>query len=455
MAWEVTAALAIVLMAVVLLPRYLTGGFTTLPEFLETRFDARVRRATAVVFLLGYGLVTIPAVLYTGGLAVLQLYDLPALLALPRADVLTITIVVIGTVGAAYAIFGGLKAVAVSDTLNGLGLLIIGVTVPVLGLIRLGEGSFSAGLSMLATRHTEKLNAIGAASDPTPFGTLFTGMILANLFYWGTNQYVIQRTLGAKNLAEGQKGVLLSGAFKISVPFLMMIPGVIAYHLYGATLESMDDAYPRLVRDVLPAYLSGFFLAVLLGAVLSSFNSLLNSASTLLAVDVYQPLRPAASDAELIGVARLAGTVLAVCSISLAPLLMHAPEGLWQLIRKFTGFYNIPIIAIVAVAIFARRYRVPPAGALAAMAFHLICYGLLTFVFDPGIHFIHLYAVLFAVEVLIMLTFAWRARLPVPAEQQHAAVDLTPWRYTPHASAALLTAMVLVYVTFSPLGLAS
>jgi SSS family solute:Na+ symporter len=282
-------------------------------------------------------------------------------------------------------------------------------------------------------------------------------MILANLFYWGTNQYVIQRTLGARSLAEGQKGVLISGAFKLAVPFFMMIPGIIAYHLYADSLTVMDDAYPRLVADVVPAYLAGFFLAVLLGAVLSSFNSLLNSASTLVAVDFYQPLRPQASDRELIRVARIAGTVLAVGSISLAPMLQYAPEGLWQLIRKFTGFYNIPIIALVTVALFTthRRRQVPAAGALTAIAFHLVAYGVLTFVLDPGIHFIHLYAVLFVIELAIMGTAAWLAPAPQRVAVVKTDLDLTPWRYTPHACTALLMAMVALYVLFSPLGLAS
>lgn len=457
MAWEVTAAVAIVVMAMFLLPRYLTGGFTTLPEFLESRFDARVRRATALLFLLGYALVTIPAVLYSGSLAVLALFDVPSLLNLSRAEALHVTVWIIGLVGAAYAIFGGLKAVAVSDTLNGIGLLIIGVTVPVLGLIKLGDGHFLTGIAIITTEHTEKLNAIGAPADPTPFGTLFTGMILANLFYWGTNQYVIQRTLGASSLAEGQKGVLMSGFFKLAVPFMMMLPGIIAFHLYGPGLSSMDDAYPTLVRDVLPTYLGGFFLAVLLGAVLSSFNSLLNSASTLFAVDLYHPLRPGATDAQLIRIARIVGTVLALFSFFVAPMLQFAPEGLWQLIRRFTGFYNIPIIAIVTMAILTSRGRlhVPAQGALAAIGFHLVSYGLLTFVWDTGIHFIHLYAVLFFCEVGIMLWFAWRYPAQAKPVTSLTTLDMTPWRYASPISLLLLTAMVGLYLMFSVAGLAS
>jgi len=275
MAWEVTAAFATICMALIFLPRYLAGAFTTLPEFLSNRFDDDVRRMSVLLFMVGYGLVTIPSVLYSGSIAVLRLFDVPQLLNVSYSQALVITIIAIGCVGAIYAIFGGLKAVAVSDTLNGIGLLIIGILVPVLGLAALGDGSILSGLNQITSTETHKLNAIGSPSDPTPFGTLFTGMIFANLFYWCTNQYVIQRTLGATNLAEGQKGVLFSGFFKVMVPFMMMIPGVIAYHLYGAGLSSIDLAYPQLIRDVLPVYLSGFFLAVLLGAVfIGSFHQI-------------------------------------------------------------------------------------------------------------------------------------------------------------------------------------
>jgi len=262
MGWEVTAAVSTVAMAFIFLPRYLAGAFTTLPQFLSDRFDEGLRRMTVVLFMVGYGLVTIPGVLYSGSIAVLQLFDVPSLISVTYSQGLVITIIIVGCIGAMYAIFGGLRAVAVSDTLNGIGLLIIGVLVPILGLSALGDGSVSAGIQIITSSETDKLNAIGSSNDPTPFGTLFTGMIFANLFYWCTNQYVIQRTLAAKNLAEGQKGVLFSGFFKVLVPFLMMIPGVIAFHLYGSGMESIDLAYPALIRDVLPKYMAGFFLAV-------------------------------------------------------------------------------------------------------------------------------------------------------------------------------------------------
>ena len=454
MAWEVTAAVATVFMALVFLPRYLAGAFTTLPEFLKSRFDEGVRRYSVILFMLGYGLVTIPSVLYAGAVAVLLLFDVPTLFNVTYFQGLVITVVAVGVIGSIYAIFGGLKAVAVSDTLNGAGLLIVGILVPVLGLIALGEGDFWSGIGTITSSNPEKLNAIGGPSDPTPFATLFTGMVFANLFYWCTNQYVIQRTLGARNLSEGQKGVLFSGFFKVLVPFLMMIPGVIAFHMYGPGLSSIDQAYPQLIRDVLPVYLTGFFLAVLLGAVFSSFNSLLNSAATLFCLDVYQPMRGGElTDKQAVNVAKVASVVIALFSFVVAPLLYFAPEGLWQIIRIFTGFYNIPVVAIVVMGLFTRH--TPAIGAKIVIVFHIVAYGLFQFLLKEHfpIHFLHLYAILFVIEVLIMLI----AGLISPRKEAWTfepkeKVDLTPWRFALPTAATLLSAVVGLYLLFSPIG---
>ena len=455
MGWEVTAAVSTVAMAFIFLPRYLAGAFTTLPQFLSDRFDEGLRRMTVVLFMVGYGLVTIPGVLYSGSIAVLQLFDVPSLISVTYSQGLVITIIIVGCIGAMYAIFGGLRAVAVSDTLNGIGLLIIGILVPILGLSALGDGSVSTGIQIITSSETEKLNAIGSSNDPTPFGTLFTGMIFANLFYWCTNQYVIQRTLAAKNLAEGQKGVLFSGFFKVLVPFLMMIPGVIAFHLYGSGMESIDLAYPALIRDVLPKYMAGFFLAVLLGAVFSSFNSLINSAATLFCLDIYSPWKNGSvNEVEMIRVAKIASVLIAIFSFIVAPLLQYAPEGLWQVMRIFTGFYNIPVIAIVVVGLFTRH--VPALGPKIVIFFHIIAYSLLQFIFSDyvNIHFIHLYAILFFSEVGIMLLVGYLfPRKTMWTFRKKELVDLTPWKYALPCAISLLSCVVGVYLLFSPIGL--
>lgn len=481
MGWEVTAAVATVAMAFFFLPRYLRGGFTTLPQFLADRYDNDVRRLSVVLFLLGYGLVTIPSVLYAGSVAVLKLFDVPALTGLSYSNALFLTVVVIGATGALYAILGGMKAVAVSDTLNGIGLLIIGVAVPLLGLQLLGAGDVGAGVDTLTSQHTDKLNAIGAPTDPTPFGTLFTGMVFANLFYWCSNQYVIQRTLSARSFADGQKGVLFSGFFKVLVPMFMMIPGVIAFHLYGPELASIDLAYPQLVRDTLPVWAMGFFLAVLLGAVFSSFNSLINSAATMFTLDVLAPWlagRAACedeapkqaqtsdkrragltvsgvNDQTLVRSAKWGSVVIAAFSLGVAPLLQFAPEGLWQIIRIFTGFYNIPIIAVVLVGMLTTR--VPASAVKIVIGFHLLAYGAVQFVFKEqvDIHFLHLYAILFVIEVSFMLLVGWWKPAHKPVLQREPPIDMTPWPHAKACATTLLSCVVALYCLFSPLGLVS
>jgi len=233
----------------------------------------------------------------------------------------------------------------------------------------------------------------------------------------------------------------------------MMVPGVIAYHLYQQeTLPTIDMAYPTLVKDVLPQYMSGFFLAVLLGAVFSSFNSLLNSAATLFVLDVYQPLKKSfVSEKQLINVAKITSIILAIFSFVVAPLLMFAPEGLWQVIRVFTGFYNIPVIAVVLIGLFT--HKVPALGAKVAIVFHVIAYGLLQFVLDVEINFIHIYAILFCIEVAIMLFIGYLRPVAVPHTfQRKETVDLTPWRYAIPCAILLLAGIISLYLIFSEIG---
>ncbi|WP_214816329.1 solute:sodium symporter family transporter [Exiguobacterium sp. s59] len=459
MAWEVTAGIAAIIMALFLLPRFLGIGISTIPEFLSQRYDEDVRRLTVLLFLLGYMCVTIPSMLYSGGLAVLQLFDVPALLGISFEQSLWIVVWFIGIIGAIYAIFGGLRAVAVSDTLNGIGLIIIGFLVPTLGFLALGDGNLLDGMKTIATTNPEKLNAIGSANDSVPFLSIFTGMIFANLFYWALNQYVIQRALGAKNLAEGQKGVLFTGYLKLLVPIFMLLPGVIAFHLYGSNVEKVDLAYPSLIAELLPMWLMGFFLAVLLGAVFSSFNSLLNSIATLFVLDIYKPkFKPNASDQDLIRVSKWFGTFVALVSFFVAPNLMYAPDGLWDLIRRFTGFFNIPILVIVLIGMLVKR--VPPIAAKTVVFFHVIAYYFLVwgteqwFGVEIGINFIHIYGVLFVVETGIMLVFA-RVRPMLQANPIRIELGrVKPWRHALSTSILLVASMIFVYLVFSPIGLA-
>ncbi|WP_234488126.1 solute:sodium symporter family transporter [Paraburkholderia aspalathi] len=458
MAWESTSVIAIVALAMFFLPRYLRGGFSTLPQFLEERYDATTRRVVSAFFVIGYMLVNNPSGLYLGAITFNQVFGVQQLMGTSYPTTIAVLVWISGAIGAMYAIFGGLRAVAVSDTINGIGLLAAGLLVPVLGLYALGHGDIGAGLHVIARQAPQKLSAIGGPHDSTPFSTLFTGMLFANLFYWCTNQAIIQRTLAAKNLAEGQKGVLLSGLLKLIGPLVLLFPGIIAYHLYaGHPLARPDLAFPQLVADVLPWWAKGFFIAALFGTVMSHFNAVISSTATLVAYDFYRAWKPDASDEKLIRVGKTASIVIAIVSLFVAPMLLYAPDGIYTVMRRFNGFFNIPIIAVVLVGFFNKRVDSGPAKI--SLLLHVVLYTLLIFVFKVDtvykINYIHIMGALFVFEVLLMLVLGTRFRRAQPYKPRHRGhTDLTPWRFAKPMSVLLFAALVSIYLTLSPLGIA-
>ena len=230
---------------------------------------------------------------------------------------LWITVVVIGIIGSIYAVFGGLKAVAYSDTINGFGLLIGGLLIPIFALLAIGDNNIIDGLVKVYEFAPEKFNVIGGKDSVLPFEVLFTGLIINQLYFWGMNQTIIQRALGAKNLKEAQKGLLITGAFKIIIPLVIILPGVICYYYFQETyFDQQDVVYPELVKKVLPTWLIGFFAAVIMGAVLSTFNSVLNSAATLFSVGIYKRhINKKSSDKKLVRIGKITSATLAVAAI--------------------------------------------------------------------------------------------------------------------------------------------
>ncbi|MGB5445697.1 MAG: solute:sodium symporter family transporter, partial [Psychromonas sp.] len=296
MGYEVASGITLVIIALFLVPRYLKQGITTIPDFLESRYDLSVKKFVTILFLLSYIINLLPNTLYAGAMIIGGIFDIEAVLGIDRFQSVLLISSVIGFLGLFYAIYGGLKAVVIADSMNGIGLVVGGLMIPVFGLIVLGDGSFMDGLTTITTTATDKLQAVGAADDPNvPFSTMFTGLLLVNLYYWGTDQAIIQRALGAKNLKEGQKGVILAGAIKVITPLFLIIPGIIAYHMFGSADAAgvsfeADTMYTRLVGEVLPKPLVGFFVAAMFGAILSTFNGVLNSSTTLFTLNVYKPI---------------------------------------------------------------------------------------------------------------------------------------------------------------------
>jgi len=345
MAWETLAAITMVLTAVLLLPRYLKGGLTTVPQFLADRFDVTTKTFTSVLFLSGYVIVLLPVILFSGAKALSGMFDVPTLLGVSSSTAVVICIWGIGIIGSIYAVFGGLKAVAVSDSINAIGLIFGGLLIPIFGLMAIGDGSVFGGLETLMNANPERFDSTGNPGQEVPFATIFTGMMLVQLFYWGTNQQIIQRALGAKNLAEGQKGLLLASFLKILGPLILVLPGMIAYYYFEGNLASSNDAYPELVKAVLPDYLVGFFAAVLFGAILSSFNSVLNSSVTLFGIDVYkQHINKEASEAIVVKYGKIFGVCLAIAAMFIAPLIEKADSIFYYLqqVNDNSGVPNEP-----------------------------------------------------------------------------------------------------------------
>lgn len=473
MAWETLAAIALVFTAIYLLPKYMRAGITTIPEFVEERFDSQTKSILALLFLVAFGIVLLPTILYSGSIAFSTMFDLPELLGTSQSTVIWICVWSIGLIGSVYAIFGGLKAVAVSDLVNAIGLLIGGLLIPVFGLMLIGDGSVSDGFGELWAANPDKFNAKGDIDSFLPFSTLFTGLMIAQMYYWGTNQSILQRVFGAKSLAEGQKGMILAGFVKFLIPIIVVLPGIIAWHIFGTELENPDQAYPALVKKVLPGAFLGFFAAVLFGAILSSFNSLLNSSSTLFGIDLYrQYFNKNASDTQIVRAGKIFGLFLAFISMILAPFIANAPDGLFAYIQESLGSLSVPILAVVTIGMLTKN--VPAKAAKIVLTGGVVMYLVSQFVLSPyfidnamaeatangitnakelGIikaqaypHFLHVMGILFVINVGFLLLMGKM----YPNENTYSPkitdqIDVTPWK---HAKLVGLIITVLVLSTY-------
>ncbi|MET7029827.1 solute:sodium symporter family transporter [Sediminicola luteus] len=476
MAWETLAAIAMVITAVFLLPRYLKGGLTTVPQFLAKRFDVSTKTITSGLFLTGYVVVLLPVILYSGSVAISGMFDVPTLLGVSDSTALVICIWGIGIIGSIYAVFGGLKAVAVSDSINAIGLLTGGFLIPIFGLMAIGDGSVLDGLNLLMTTEPERFDSTGNTGQEVPFSTIFTGMMLVQLFYWGTNQQIIQRALGAKNLAEGQKGLLLAAFLKILGPLILVLPGMIAYHYFEGGLASSDLAYPELVRAVLPKPMVGFFAAVLFGAILSSFNSVLNSSVTLFGIDIYkQHINKEAPERTVVKYGKIFGVILALAAMFIAPLIANA-GSLFNYLQEINGIYSIPIFTIIVVGYLTKR--VPAIAAKIGIFSGSLLYIISQFWLGPNMkesalaaakaagvtdpaalklveadaypHYLHVMAILFLSNVVIMLIIGYFKPRATPFELEYTKqVDIVPYKHIKIVGIAICTIVIGIYIYFA------
>ena len=446
-AWEVTSALALVAAAIYFVPKYLKMGLTTIPQYLEKRFDSTTRTLVALFLMVSFVVTLLPIVLYTGAINIESIFNISEVLGMSQDQGLWVTVIAIGVLGSIYAIFGGLKAVAVSDTINGYGLLIGGLAIPLIALISIGDGNPLTGLTKVYQHSPEKFNVIGAKDSIMPFGVLFTGLIINQLYFWSMNQTIIQRALGAKNLVEAQKGLLYTGVLKIFVPIIIILPGVIGFYYYGDSLfENQDMIYPELIKKVLPVGLVGLFAAIIMGAVLSTFNSVLNSAATIFSIDIYKEhFGENCTDKKLVKVGKLTSTVLAIFAIIAAPMVANAPDGLYQLLQQLNGIFFIPIASIMLAGFFLKK--ISATGAKAALFVGLAFYITTTFILKTDIHFVHIWGIEFLINLAVMfgVSYFYPQDKEFKAKDLHI-LDMKEWKYTKHMSIALCFVTILIYI---------
>jgi len=355
--YEWMAAVAIVLVAIFLLPKFLRSGIYTIPEFLEYRYSFGARGLMACYMMAAYVFVIIAAVLYAGAVGLEQVFELD----------LVYGVWLIGIIAGVYTVWGGLKAVVWADLFNGLGLILGGVVVTFLGFHAMGgDHGIAHGITTFFQNAGDKLQALKPWNHPeVPWVAVFIGgMWIPQLFYWGLNQFITQRALAAKSVAEGQRGMLFAACLKLLMPFIIVFPGIMAFELFGEAISNQDKAYPHMIQAILPAGLRGLMFAALFGAVMSSLDSMLNSASTIFTMDLYKRhVNQQASERSLITLGRVMTALFVVTACFWAPQLgwIAGGKGVFDYIQKTWGFITPGVFTVFFFGLFSKRTPAPAA----------------------------------------------------------------------------------------------
>ena len=412
--WELAGFVGLLLLAFVFVPIYYRNNCTTITQLLEQRYDgASIRTVISALFLLGNFLIYLPAVIYSGALFMQSLFAV-------EID-LVILAAIFAAVGAAYAILGGLRAVAVLDTYAGVGILALALVVVFLAMQAVGW-DITSGVPR------ERLSMVGAADSPIPFHTLFTGMLFIQIFYWSTNQNITQKALAAPTVKEAQKGVIAAAVIRVLiVPPIVVIPGIVAFKLFG----DVDDlAYGMVVGEVLPGWTSGMFAAMIAAAVLTTYSAVMNATITLYSVDFHRRFFNPDADVKRLNV--VVGVIATVVSVVLVPLYAGA-ESIINLLQQLNGLLSMPILSAFIAALLFRD--MDARAAVAGLVWGFSIYALHTFYLYkpenfggvtwyatiglPWLHYIDVMVfVLFSSVLVALLTnlivFGNRARLAFP-----------------------------------------
>ncbi len=524
--YEWMAAITLVVVAFLFLPKFLSTGIYTIPEFLQYRYNELSRTIMAGFTMIIYVFVTIAAVIYSGALMADTLF--------PSVNV-TSGAWIIGIIAAVYVVSGGLKACAWADLLQGSALILGGGIITffafkILGNTPVAELAFTntavssvsdsaSGWTKFFALNADKLHMKLPATDQIlPWTALVVGLWIPNFYYWGLNQYITQRTLGSKSLAQGQKGVVFAAALKLVIPFIIVFPGIIAFNLFHTDMATeagkdniavlklyekakanattskyvftMDEAWKKLnpeqaqeieaynssiqasqgesvekknlvgykydtafgllIQKLLPfgVGLQGFVLAAILGAVVSSLASMLNSASTIFTMDIFRKyVNKEASQKQLVSVGRVCVGVFVVIGCIIAPKLGDPKfKGIFTYIQEFQGFISPGILAVFLFGILVKR--APAICGVIGLLINPIMYGLLKLIL-PGLAFLDRMAVSFLCVLIVMGIITLLKPLQKPISlPSNTTIDLKPSHSAKMFGIGVIIATIVLYIIF-------
>ncbi|ULC58452.1 sodium/sugar symporter [Flaviramulus sp. BrNp1-15] len=413
--YEWMAALTLIIVGKYFLPIFIEKGLYTIPEFVEKRFSTNLKTILAVFWLALYIFVNLASVLYLGGLAIETIMGVDMIYA----------IIGLALFAAAYSLYGGLSAVAWTDVIQVVFLVLGGLVTTYLALntVSGGEGIL-AGFSKVVEAAPEKFHMVLDEANENYINlpgiwVLIGGLWVANLYYWGFNQYIIQRTLAAKSLKESQKGILLAAFLKLIIPLIVVVPGIAAYVMVNdpsimanlgeagmlnvPSSAQADKAYPWLLQ-FLPTGLKGIAFAALAAAVVSSLASMLNSTSTIFTMDIYkQYINKDANDKTTVNVGRISAAVALIIAVIVAPLLGGIDQA-FQFIQEYTGIVSPGILAVFILGLFWKKTTNNAAiwGAILSIPIALALKFLPIPAFEPWMHQMGITAVLTMIIIIIL-----------------------------------------------------
>jgi SSS family solute:Na+ symporter len=405
--YEWMAAITLVIVGKFFLPIFLEKRIYTMPQFLEQRYDGSVRTVMAVFWLGVFTFVNLTSILWLGALTINTVTGFE----------LSSCLVGLAMFTAAYSLYGGLKAVALTDIIQVTMLIAGGLLISYLSLNAVSEGNGALeGFTRLMEIAPGKFDMILSRDDPNyrflpGLSVLIGGMWIMNLSYWGFNQYIIQRALAAKSLHEAQKGILFAAFLKLLIPVLVVFPGIAAFVL-APNLQRADQAYPTMM-SLAPVGVRGLILAALIAAIVSSLGSMMNSIATIFTIDLFKPVRPQTTERSLVRIGRsVALSALIVAAIAARPLLGEAEQA-FQWLQEFTGFFTPGVVTLFVLGMFWERAT--PRGAFAA-AIGSALFSLLFKIFLPELPFMNRVGFVFllcvAVAVVVSLMHGGPKRHP-------------------------------------------